>query len=174
MILDACANHRCWWPLGFGRHIALDNDHSVRPDLVGDFRTLPFRDAVFDEVWADPPHQIRAGVAHWRDGKGLGMSRYGCWPSRLDYCNGIRVLRAEALRVVRPGGRIYIKLLGRKEPEPRGRVPSMDDLADLLPEMKIARQEPSRLPWSKCTTVLFRERKSPAHQFLYRLDQETR
>lgn len=37
----------------------------VRPDIVGDFRSMPFEDESFYLVVFDPPHLIKAGDKSW-------------------------------------------------------------------------------------------------------------
>lgn len=42
-----------------GRHF------SVKPDVIGDFRNIPFDDETFNMVVFDPPHLIKAGDNSW-------------------------------------------------------------------------------------------------------------
>lgn len=39
----------------------LEREIEIKPDIVADFRDMPFTDATFDLVIFDPPHLIRAG-----------------------------------------------------------------------------------------------------------------
>ena len=76
-ILDVCCGGRMFW---FDKHNPLvtymDNRKSeeklcdgrnfvVNPDIVGDFRNIPFDDDTFNLVVFDPPHLIHAGEKSW-------------------------------------------------------------------------------------------------------------
>lgn len=37
----------------------------IKPDVVGDFRAMPFSDGAFRLVVFDPPHLIHAGESSW-------------------------------------------------------------------------------------------------------------
>lgn len=76
-ILDACCGSRMFWfdksnkdvvfmdnrkiddVLCDGRKLVID------PDLIGDFRDLPFPDKSFRLVVFDPPHLVRVGEKSW-------------------------------------------------------------------------------------------------------------
>ena len=49
-------------------HILCDGRSlEVHPDVIGDFRSIPFEDATFRLVVFDPPHLVRlATIATWR------------------------------------------------------------------------------------------------------------
>ena len=77
LILDACCGGRAWWhnkhhpaavyidarqdsiPLCDGRTV------EIAPDIVADFRAMPFPDGYFQAVLFDPPHLLRAGQKSW-------------------------------------------------------------------------------------------------------------
>lgn len=64
-ILDCTANRRRMWE-GVVRApapIFMDLDPTVGPDVVGDFRALPFPDASFDVLVFDPPHLPQAATS---------------------------------------------------------------------------------------------------------------
>lgn len=76
-ILDACCGSRMFW---FDRKnpdtIFMDCREIekelcdgrvliIEPDVVGDFRDMPFADESFRLVVFDPPHLIRAGEKSW-------------------------------------------------------------------------------------------------------------
>lgn len=76
-ILDACCGSRMFW---FDKHNPyttymdirkeyeeLPTGHviDVNPDIIGDFRDMPFPDNEFDLVVFDPPHLKRAGENSW-------------------------------------------------------------------------------------------------------------
>lgn len=100
-ILDACCGSRMFW---FNKEnedaIYMDNrteDTSlcdgrkliVKPDIIADFRDIPFEDESFYLVVFDPPHLIRAGEKSflklkygrlnttWKDDIKKGLSE--CW-----------------------------------------------------------------------------------------------
>lgn len=57
VIPDATAGRRMMW-LQKRREdtVFLDKRREVKPDIVADFRQLPFKDSIFDLVLFDPPH----------------------------------------------------------------------------------------------------------------------
>ena len=81
----------------------LESGHviDVRPDVVGDFRNIPFNNDSFHMVVFDPPHLIKAGDNSWL------AKKYGklndTW--REDIAEGFR----ECMRVLRPNGTLIFK-----------------------------------------------------------------
>lgn len=73
----------------------------VEPDVVLDFRALPFADGTFMHVVFDPPHLINAGPRSWLAAKygKLGTD----W--RADLKQGF----SECWRVLAPGGTLVFK-----------------------------------------------------------------
>lgn len=73
----------------------------VDPDVVGDFRNMPFEDDTFDMVVFDPPHLIHAGDNSWL------AKKYG----KLDelWSEDIRQGFAECMRVLKPNGSLIFK-----------------------------------------------------------------
>lgn len=76
-ILDACCGSRMFW---FDRHhpdvVFMDNREIentlcdgrqlvIKPDILADFRSIPYPDKTFKLVVFDPPHLIRAGKTSW-------------------------------------------------------------------------------------------------------------
>lgn len=112
-ILDACCGSRMFW---FDKenpdvtfmdcrqyYEELPTGHviDVNPDVVADFRDMPFKDSEFDMVVFDPPHLIHAGESSWL------AKKYG----RLDelWPEDIRQGFAECMRVLRPAGTLIFK-----------------------------------------------------------------
>jgi hypothetical protein len=88
-ILDACCGGRMFWFDKKNPHVIfLDRrvaerghiqyeqakNHEVKPDVVGDFRNLPFADKAFKAVIFDPPHLLRSSSCE----KGYMVKKYGC------------------------------------------------------------------------------------------------
>ncbi|WP_409333674.1 class I SAM-dependent methyltransferase [Enterococcus casseliflavus] len=73
----------------------------VDPDIVGDFRDMPFEDDAFDMVVFDPPHLIHAGENSWLAKKYGKLD--GLWPE------DIRQGFAECMRVLKPNGSLIFK-----------------------------------------------------------------
>jgi SAM-dependent methyltransferase len=71
----------------------------VSPDVVADFRALPFGDESFDTVIFDPPHLIR--------GQGWQAQKYGVL--RSDWKSELRDGFAECFRVLKPTGVLVFK-----------------------------------------------------------------
>ena len=76
-ILDACCGSRMMWfdkrcseslfmDIRREELIACDGRHiKVDPDIVGDFRAMPFDDESFRLVVLDPPHLRKLGGTSW-------------------------------------------------------------------------------------------------------------
>lgn len=112
-ILDACCGSRMFW---FDKHNPyttymdirkeyeeLPTGHviDVNPDIIGDFRDMPFPDNEFDLVVFDPPHLKRAGENSWL------AKKYGrlneLWPHDIN--QGFN----ECMRVLKPAGTLIFK-----------------------------------------------------------------
>ncbi len=74
----------------------------VAPDIIGDFRKLPFEDNEFDLVIFDPPHLINAGDKSWL------KIKYGRLP-KDDWQSYINKGFQECLRVLKPTGTLLFK-----------------------------------------------------------------
>ena len=89
-ILDACCGSKMFWYDKHEPHTTyIDNrsekdqvkdrqyirDIVVSPDIIADFRKLPFKNDEFDLVTFDPPHLIHAGDNSWL------KLKYGCLPN---------------------------------------------------------------------------------------------
>lgn len=113
-ILDMCCGSRMFWfdkqdpralfaDIRSEQHTLCDGRSLViSPDIIADFRALPFADASFPIVVFDPPHLERVGENAWMSKK------YG----RLNKDTLRDDLRAgfeEAFRVLRPHGVLIFK-----------------------------------------------------------------
>lgn len=113
IILDACCGSRMFWfnkknpktvfmdnrtvhdILSDGRHL------DIEPDIMGDFRDIPFPDNSFYMVVFDPPHLLRAGDKSWLAAKYGKLS--ATW--REDLKQGF----SECMRVLKPHGSLIFK-----------------------------------------------------------------
>lgn len=111
-ILDACCGSRMFW---FQEHQEntlftdireeefdiYDAHVSVQPDLISDFRDMPFEDESFYMVVFDPPH------LKWAGPKSIMKAKYGelnkDWPD--DLRNGF----SECMRVLKENGTLIFK-----------------------------------------------------------------
>lgn len=113
-ILDVCCGSRMFWfdksnentiymdirefedTLCDGRHL------SVKPDVIGDFRNIPFDDETFNMVVFDPPHLIKAGDNSWL------VKKYGKL-SENTYKEDLKKGFSECMRVLKHNGTLVFK-----------------------------------------------------------------
>lgn len=112
-VLDACCGSKMFW---FDKEhedaLYMDNRRmegelcdgrtlNVSPDVIADFREMPFEDESFYLVVFDPPHLVRGGEDSWL------VQKYGLlddlWP--IDINQGFR----ECMRVLKPNGTLIFK-----------------------------------------------------------------
>ncbi len=74
----------------------------INPDLVSDFRDIPFADDSFDLVVFDPPHLIHVGDNSWLVKK-YGKLDKNTWPQDL------KLGFDECMRVLKPNGTMLFK-----------------------------------------------------------------
>ncbi len=112
-ILDACCGSKMFWfdkknpnvlfaDIRSETHTLCDGRTlEVRPDVVADFRAMPFPDESFKMVVFDPPHLKHLGQSSWM------AKKYGVllptW--ELDIKAGFD----ECMRVLEPGGVLIFK-----------------------------------------------------------------
>ena len=118
-ILDACCGGRMWWwdkahPLA----IYMDKREAppgsrpdrpnweCKPDILGDFRAMPFEDGAFQLVLFDPPHEVRPSPP-----AGNVRTQYGSLTPDTEQ-DDLREGFAECWRVLAPGGTLVAKWAG--------------------------------------------------------------
>jgi ubiquinone/menaquinone biosynthesis C-methylase UbiE len=113
-ILDMCCGSRMFWfdkqdPRAVFSDIRSENHTlcdgralEIKPDVVADFRNLPFDDESFNLVVFDPPHLERCGPNGWQ-GKKYGILNKDTW--REDLAGGF----SEAFRVLKTNGVLVFK-----------------------------------------------------------------
>lgn len=112
-ILDACCGSKMFW---FDKHnekvLFMDNrvlhdtlcdgrKLDIEPDIVGDFRNMPFADSSFYMVVFDPPHLVKVGDKSWLAKKYGKLSRN--WSKDIN--QGFK----ECMRVLKPNGTLIFK-----------------------------------------------------------------
>ena len=112
-ILDATAGSRMiWFDPNNEDTLYLDNRQlsttlcdgrtlNVNPDIIADFRNMPFEDDTFYLVVFDPPHLKQAGQNSWL------AKKYGVLTEnwREDVSQGFK----ECMRVLKPNGTLIFK-----------------------------------------------------------------
>ena len=113
-ILDACCGSRMFWfdkenndVLYMDNRVLTDTlcdgrTLEIKPDVVADFRNMPFDDNTFYLVVFDPPHLIHAGEKSWL------AKKYG----KLDENNWKEYISQgfnECMRVLKPNGTLIFK-----------------------------------------------------------------
>ena len=112
-ILDVCCGSRMFW---FDKHnsqtVFMDNrilhdtlcdgrTLDIEPDIIGDFRNIPFDDNTFSMVVFDPPHLLKVGENSWLSKKYGKLSE--TWSEDLK--QGF----SECMRVLKPNGTLIFK-----------------------------------------------------------------
>lgn len=116
-ILDACCGSKMFWYDKEEPHttymdirnevLAYTDRDTVRevainPDIVANFRNMPFADNSFDLVVFDPPHLIHVGDNSWL-AKKYGKLDKKTWPQDL------KLGFDECMRVLKPNGTMLFK-----------------------------------------------------------------
>lgn len=111
-ILDACCGSRMFW---FDKEnpnttymdirkeeFEIHEKHvNVNPDIVGDFRNMPFEDESFYLVVFDPPH------LRWAGQNSIMKAQYG--QLGKDWPEDLRKGFSECMRVLKPNGTLIFK-----------------------------------------------------------------
>lgn len=112
-ILDAtCGSRMIWFDKGNPDALYMDNREltttlcdgrvlNVKPDIVADFRNMPFDDNTFYLVVFDPPHLRHAGESSWL------AKKYGVLSD--NWQKDIRQGFNECMRVLRSNGTLIFK-----------------------------------------------------------------
>lgn len=112
-ILDVCCGGRMWWhDKEDARAVYMDNRElectlcdgrafRVAPDIVADFRNIPFPDETFNMVLFDPPHLTHHGEKSWM------FKKYG--KLSKNWREDLRAGFAECFRVLKTGGTLIFK-----------------------------------------------------------------
>lgn len=112
-ILDACCGGKMFWfdkdnpNVTFMDNRELETElcdgrkFEIKPDIIGDFRDMPFSDNEFDLVVFDPPHLEQAGKNSW-----LAI-KYGVLNENWE--EDIRQGFSECFRVLREKGILVFK-----------------------------------------------------------------
>jgi ubiquinone/menaquinone biosynthesis C-methylase UbiE len=113
LILDACCGSRMFWfdktnpdvlfmDIREESHVLCDGRPlDIKPDLVSDFREMPFQDNTFKMVVFDPPHLKRLGKDTWM------AKKYGTLLPTWE--NDIKAGFDECMRVLQPYGTLIFK-----------------------------------------------------------------
>lgn len=115
-ILDACCGSKMFWYEKDEPHTTYmdireevltckDKDRirtvEVSPDVIADFRKMPFEDNTFDLVIFDPPHLLKAGDSSWL------VKKYGKLGN--DWEDDLKQGFDECMRVLKPSGTMLFK-----------------------------------------------------------------
>ncbi|REH90222.1 SAM-dependent methyltransferase [Staphylococcus felis] len=112
-ILDACCGSRMFWFDKSNQDVIFMDKRQlqtnlcdgrkleVNPDLVADFRNMPFDDESFYMVVFDPPHLIRAGKNSWL------AQKYGVLEE--SWATDLKQGFDECMRVLKPNGTLIFK-----------------------------------------------------------------
>lgn len=105
---------------------------SIRPDLLADFRNMPFPDNTFYTVVFDPPHLLHAGKNSWL-AKKYGVLNQDTW--KEDLARGFN----ECMRVLKPHGNLIFKWNVEQIP--------MRDVLKLLSQKPVFGDKRSKTRW---------------------------
>ena len=112
-VLDAtCGSRMIWFDKKHPDVIYMDNREltatlcdgrilNVKPDVIADFRDMPFDDNTFYLVVFDSPHLLKAGESSWL------AKKYGVLGD--DWQNDIAQGFKECMRVLKPNGTLIFK-----------------------------------------------------------------
>lgn len=73
----------------------------IKPDIIGDFRKIPFKDNTFSMVVFDPPHLLKVGENSWL------AKKYGKLSE--NWATDLKVGFNECMRVLKTNGTLVFK-----------------------------------------------------------------
>lgn len=112
-IIDVCCGSRMFWFDHDNPNVVFMDNRTleqtlcdgrkieIQPDVVGDFRHIPYQDNTFYLVVFDPPHLIRAGKKSWL------AAKYG--KLGPDWRDDLKAGFEECMRVLKPCGTLVFK-----------------------------------------------------------------
>lgn len=117
-ILDACCSSRMFWFDKNESHTIFmdirqetfeihDKKVNVDPDIIGDFRDMPFEDNTFNLVVFDPPH------LKWAGPNSIMKAQYGQL-DKVTWSEDLAKGFEECLRVLKVGGTLVFKWSDRQ------------------------------------------------------------
>lgn len=71
----------------------------IKPDIIGDFRKIPFKDNTFSMVVFDPPHLLKVGENSWLAKKYGKLSENWATDLKVGFNECMRVLRTNGILV---------------------------------------------------------------------------
>lgn len=112
-ILDACCGSKLFWfdkDNEYTTYIDIREESfeihgkkvNVKPDVVADFRAMPFEDDIYDLIVFDPPH------LKWAGRNSIMKAQYGQL-DKDDWPEDIRQVMSECMRVLKPTGTLIFK-----------------------------------------------------------------
>lgn len=113
-ILDVCCGGRMFWFDKTNKAVVfMDNrkifdtlcdgrDFEVNPDIIADFRNIPYDDNSFNLVVFDPPHLIKVGEKSWL------AQKYGKL-NPISYKDDLKQGFSECFRVLKDNGVLVFK-----------------------------------------------------------------
>lgn len=141
-ILDVCCGSRMFW---------FDKNHpdvtymdireeefvihmkkvNVKPDIIGDFRNIPFEDESFHMVVFDPPH------LRWAGPNSIMKAQYG--QLNEDWPDDIKKGFEECFRVLKPNGTLIFKWASVQVP--------LKEVLKLVPQQPLFGQKRNTTHW---------------------------
>lgn len=113
LILDACCGSRMFWFDKNNKDVLFMDNRTlhdtlcdgrkldIEPDIIGDFRNIPFGDNAFYMVVFDPPHLLKVGENSWL------AKKYGKLSE--SWSDDLKQGFSECMRVLKPHGTLIFK-----------------------------------------------------------------